>query len=235
MSIVTKEYNSQVVEFDLTDDMMVSLTDMAKANDKQVSEWIRLDTTQSYLEALRKSDMQKSHITTVRGNFKDGRSQGTWATKRVAIRFAQWLSDDFAIWVDTQIEELLTKGTVSIKTPQTYKEALLALIEKEEALERAIATKAEIGSRREATAMNTASQAVKRANDLEIQLDKAKQYATVKKMEQHFKRKFQWQPLKKASVDMGYEIQKVFDANYENGINSYHIDVWLEVYGVWID
>ena len=36
MSIVTKEYNSQVVEFDLTDDMMVSLTDMAKANGKEV-------------------------------------------------------------------------------------------------------------------------------------------------------------------------------------------------------
>lgn len=28
MSIVTKEYNSQVVEFDLTDDVMISLTDM---------------------------------------------------------------------------------------------------------------------------------------------------------------------------------------------------------------
>ena len=233
MSIVTKEYNSQLVEFDLSGDMMVSLTDMAKANGKRVSDWKDLPSTKSYLEALEKSDTRKSHIVIRKGG--DSQLQGTWASKRVAIRFAQWLSDDFAIWVDTQIEELLTKGTVSIKTPQTYKEALLALIEKEEALERAIATKSEIGSRREATAMNTASQAVKRANDLEIQLDKAKQYATVKKMEQHFKRKFQWQPLKKASVDMGYEIQKVFDANYENGINSYHIDVWLEVYGIWID
>ena len=164
-----------------------------------------------------------------------GTEQGTWASQDIALEFARWCSPKFAVWCNQQIKELLTKGTVSIKTPQTYKEALLALIEKEEALERAIATKSEIGSRREATAMNTASQAVKRANDLEIQLDKAKQYATVKKMEQHFKRKFQWQPLKKASVDMGYEIQKVFDANYENGINSYHIDVWLEVYGVWID
>ena len=229
MSIVTKEYNSQVVEFDLTDDMMVSLTDMAKANGKEVKRWLDLDSTKSYLSKLQQKDGKTDLLV------KQGVYGGTWASKRVAIRFAQWLSDDFAIWVDTQIEELLTKGTVSIKTPQTYKEALLALIEKEEALERAIATKAEIGSRREATAMNTASQAVKRANELEIQLDKAKQYATVKKMEQHFKRKFQWQPLKKASVDMGYEIQKVFDANYENGINSYHIDVWLEVYGVWID
>ena len=233
MSIVTKEYNSQVVEFDLTDDMMVSLTDMAKANGKKVSDWHRLLATTDFLvEYSSVTGIPATELLIIK---QGGTEQGTWASQDIALEFARWCSPKFAVWCNQQIKELLTKGTVSIKTPQTYKEALLALIEKEEALEKAIATKAEIGSRREATAMNTASQAVKRANELEIQLDKAKQYATVKKMEQHFKRKFQWQPLKKASVDMGYEIQKVFDANYENGINSYHIDVWLEVYGVWID
>ena len=233
MSIVTKEYNSQLVEFDLTNDVMVSLTDMAKANGKKVSDWHRLLATTDFLvEYSSVTGIPATELLIIK---QGGTEQGTWASQDIALEFARWCSPKFAVWCNQQIKELLTKGTVSIKTPQTYKEALLALIEKEEALEKAIATKAEIGSRREATAMNTASQAVKRANDLEIQLDKAKQYATVKKMEQHFKRKFQWQPLKKASVDMGYEIQKVFDANYENGINSYHIDVWLEVYGVWID
>ena len=233
MSIVTKEYNSQLVEFDLTDDVMVSLTDMAKANGKKVSDWHRLLATTDFLvEYSSVTGIPATELLIIK---QGGTEQGTWASQDIALEFARWCSPKFAVWCNQQIKELLTKGTVSIKTPQTYKEALLALIEKEEALEKAIATKAEIGSRREATAMNTASQAVKRANELEIQLDKAKQYATVKKMEQHFKRKFQWQPLKKASVDMGYEIQKVFDANYENGINSYHIDVWLEVYGVWID
>lgn len=233
MSIVAKEYNSQVVEFDLTDNVMVSLTDMAKANGKKVSDWNRLSATIDFLAEY--SSVMGIPATELLIVKQGGTKQGTWALQDIALEFARWCSPKFAVWCNQQIKELLTKGTVSIKTPQTYKEALLALVAKEEELERAIATKAEIGSRREATAMNTASQAVKRANDLEIQLDKAKQYATVKKMEQHFKRKFQWQPLKKASVDMGYEIQKVFDANYENGINSYHIDVWLEVYGVWID
>ena len=36
MSIVTKEYNNQVVEFDLSGDMMVSLTDMAKAKTSEI-------------------------------------------------------------------------------------------------------------------------------------------------------------------------------------------------------
>ena len=230
MSIVTKEYNNQVVEFDLSGDMMVSLTDMAKANGKRVSDWKDLPSTRSYLEALEKSDTRKSHIVIRKGG--DSQLQGTWATKRVAIRFAQWLSDDFAIWVDTQIEELLTKGTVSIKTPQTYKEALLALIAKEEELERAIATKAEIGSRREATAMATASVAVKQANKLQIELDRSKEYCTIKRMTMlTHGQTFSFKLLRDASNEMNIPAIDIYDANYGT-VKAYHKDVWLEVYGL---
>ncbi len=119
--------------------------------------------------------------------------------------------------------------------PQTYKEALIELIEKMDEIENLNKTKAYISDKKTATAMNTASQAIKKVNQLEIELDKSKEWASIKKMEHHFKRTFRWQDLKKSSIEMGYEIKKIEDQNYPAGVNLYHMDVWLEAYGLWID
>ena len=125
------------------------------------------------------------------------------------------------------------------KAPTTYIEALQALIESEKAKQHAeqlaaiaIATKAEIGSRREATAMNTASQAVKKANELEVQLDQSKQYCTIKRMEMlNHGQKFDWRLLKSVSQDMQIPTTDVFDANYGT-VKAYHKDVWAEAYAL---
>jgi len=111
-------------------------------------------------------------------------------------------------------------------------------IAKEAALETAriaIATKAEIGSRREAQAMNTASQATKKANKLELQLDQAKLYASVKKMEAIHSREFPWKPLKEHSIALNLPINKAHDSNYLNGVNTYHQSAWIAAYGVFTE
>lgn len=125
------------------------------------------------------------------------------------------------------------------KLPATYRDALVALIAAEDAKEQAllerdtaVATKAEIGSRREATAMNTASQAVKKASTLEQQLDRSKEYCTVKRMSMiHHGQPFDWRALKAASAEMGITPIDVFDQNYGT-VKAYHADVWREVYGL---
>ena len=95
-------------------------------------------------------------------------------------------------------------------------------------------TKAEIGSRREATAMATASSATRKANELERQLDKAKDYATVKRMTMlHHGIKFDWRKLRDASVAMEVPAIDVFDQNYGT-VKAYHKSVWLEAYAVGI-
>jgi len=126
--------------------------------------------------------------------------------------------------------------------PQTKLEWMRVAVAAEEAKEAALAlahhaisTKAEIGERREATAMNTASQAVKRANKLEIELDISRQYSTIKRMEMlHHGIKFNWRLLKSAGTDLGIESKEVFDANY-GSLKAYHADVWMEAYALSIE
>lgn len=120
----------------------------------------------------------------------------------------------------------------------TYSEALRQLADEVEAkeialLERniAIETKAEIGHRREATAMNTASQAVKQRNALQVELDQSQQWSTIKRMEMLTGLKFNWRTLKSAGVDLGIGAKEVFDANYGT-VKSYHADVWNEAYAL---
>jgi prophage antirepressor-like protein len=103
--------------------------------------------------------------------------------------------------------------------------------EKQKQLEEAIRTKAEIGSRREATAMNTASQKSKEVKRLEIQLDSSKDYATVRKVQIVCGIEANWRELKKESISLGLDIHTVPDELY-GSVKSYHKEVWQNCYGI---
>lgn len=106
------------------------------------------------------------------------------------------------------------------------------LEETEKQLQVAILTKAEIGSRREATAMATASNATQKANRLEIELDKSKDYCTIKRMQMIYHgQTFDWRKLKATSIEMGVEAISVFDQNY-GSVKAYHRSVWYETYAL---
>ena len=95
----------------------------------------------------------------------------------------------------------------------------------------AIATKAEIGSRREATAMSTASKYKRKAEKLEALMDESQSFATIKKVQALIGGTYDTYELRRYSKAHGLEIQKAEDANY-GSVNSYHKDAWLAVYNI---
>ncbi len=135
---------------------------------------------------------------------------------------------------------MATKNQVvqPLALPLTYKEALLALVQAEEDKERlaierdrAIATKAEIGNRREATAMATASHAVRKVNTLQAELGRCKSHATIIAIENATRDQYQWQPLKKWCKDRAIKPIEVVDPRWGK-VKSWPAQAWLEVYGV---
>lgn len=86
-TIVLHDYNGFTISQESNG--YVSLTDMAKAAGKQVNDYLRLDTTKAYLEAL-SMDINTPVSALVKVVQGKGKKQGTWAHPEVASRFSQW-------------------------------------------------------------------------------------------------------------------------------------------------
>ena len=173
----------------------------------------------------------------------------------------------FRKWVTSEVLPSIRKtGSYSVAQttlaiPKTLPEALRAYadeVERREAAEKraitaeverdeAIRTKAMIGSNREATAMNTASQKSKECKRLTIENEELKDavgrgtyWRTVSVMKAEWKREFghepSWHKLKEFSADLPTDMQPIKDVDekviLKNGserlskVNRYHIEAW---------
>ena len=137
----------------------------------------------------------------------------------------------FKRWVTSEVLPEIRKTGSYTKAPKSFKEALYLAYKQQEKIEELEKTKAWIGNKREATAMNTASQKSKEVKKLQVALDLEMSFATVKKVEKMTGRKYNWRNLKKYCQDAGLGWNKAFDANY-GSVNSYPIEAWKNVYGI---
>lgn len=154
--------------------------------------------------------------------------------KPEAKAFKRWVTHDI-------LPSIRKTGGYLIAKPDDTPEAILAraVLVAQDTIRRieaerdeAIRTKAEIGSRREATAMATASAAVRKAAALENELGRGRDYKSVKGIP-WFLDVFADTPaaysvagrkLSELSRRLGYEIREVEDTRY-GIVKAYHADV----------
>lgn len=106
--VLVHNYNNVTIQ-QLKNDGFVNLTQMGKAANKLVADYLRLNSTTEYLQAL-SSDMGipiSLLIEVIKGNHADSRQQGTWAHVLIAMDFAQWCSPQFRIWANKTLLEVM--------------------------------------------------------------------------------------------------------------------------------
>lgn len=105
--LVTTQYQGMSVTF--TDDGWFNATEVANRFGKRPNDWLALPTTKDYIAALERKYGSVPYSKTRKGGDtrKSGIAQGTWLHPKLAVRFAQWLDVDFAVWCDEQIEALI--------------------------------------------------------------------------------------------------------------------------------
>lgn len=110
-SIIKFDYNGNVIPFEKGSDVMVNLTAMAKAYpDKNLSTIVNSQEISDYCASLSKlKNFSFADLLIVRKGAPD-LGGGTWAHRLVAIRVAQKLNSDLAVWVDMRVDELLKYG-----------------------------------------------------------------------------------------------------------------------------
>ena len=101
--IIPFDYEGQAVRFNA--DGWINATEAAARFDKEPAQWLRLPDAIRYLEGLQRTYGEITYVKTSRA--RADRGGGTWLHPKLAVKFARWLSVDFEIWCDEQVDALL--------------------------------------------------------------------------------------------------------------------------------
>lgn len=99
-AIIKRNYDDHAISYNA--EGWFNATEAAKSFGKEPAQWARLPETIKYMEALERKYVGITHSKT-----KRGANGGTWLHPKLAVRFAQWLDVDFAIWCDEQIDGII--------------------------------------------------------------------------------------------------------------------------------
>lgn len=215
------EYKGTQIEFEIIDgQVFANATEMCQAFGKIPYEFLRKESTQRYMEALRKNSDSLEMVKTKTGGALQG---GTWIHEKLILKLAQWLDVDFEIWCDEKMAELIRTGTVKIK-PLSSAEMFLhnaqLMVEHEKRIE---------------AVENKQTQTDDRILQIESKINTRPNYLTVvgyavlKGLNLTMAKEYGRLAAAKCR-EKGYEIEKVVDTRF-GLINSYPEIVLKEVFG----
>lgn len=119
--LVTKEGNKFVLPIEPRGTMtMINATLLAKPMNKYVKDYLRLDSTKEFIEALKEQLQSKgfdtSQIVIVKAS-GNPKLRGTWVHRKIAIHMAGWMDPRFGVQMNDWIEELMLSGKVELQRP----------------------------------------------------------------------------------------------------------------------
>jgi hypothetical protein len=120
--IISNLYHNQNIFFEEINNLIyLNATKTAQNFNKRLDNWKNSSQTIEYIEVLSRTlKISDRDLFIIRKGGNDKESQGTWIHQKLIIFFARWLSADFAVWCDLQIEEILKlKNSQPTQTPQT--------------------------------------------------------------------------------------------------------------------
>jgi len=112
--LITAHFGNMPVLFQT--DGFINATAIAKQFNKLPKDYLKSERTKEYIESIRRIILiEQNQLVIVRGGSTEN-GGGTWLHPKLAIDFARWLSSDFAVWCDFQIEKILHLKTAPINS-----------------------------------------------------------------------------------------------------------------------
>lgn len=188
-------------------------------------------------------DLLKDHILDAQIEPLKFEYRGQWfdyyeLNKRDSFVVVARLSPEFTAHIVDRWQELEQQLNPVFNLPQDLPTALRALADTHEQLQQAqfereiaVKTKAHISDKKTATAMATASNAVRENQRLKEKIGQSKRNATVLAVERITGKNYKWQPLNKWCKAHGVKPQKVQDDRFGR-VNTYPSQAWFDTYGV---
>lgn len=165
---------------------------------------------------------------------KNARSLTLW-TEKGAARMSKIVDTDEAWTFFERLEDSYFRPAAVSAIPLTYEAALEDLLAKvkenriiAEQRDRAILERRWIGEKREATAMATASAAVRKKNELAAKLGECSKFATIKAVEREVGTKFSPYPMRKWCKENGFSAKDVPDETYGT-VKAWPAEAWKAV------